>query len=115
MDWVHGSDWTSPWILALAFGQTYIKKEETNAKKIANSYLSPTWEVTNTFVVGLVIAICSLFPDAVFPIGEALIVPASLILVLLCIMSAFLVFSHSLDKNENFSKQGGMGCRAAPL
>ncbi|MGG3494400.1 cytochrome d ubiquinol oxidase subunit II [Peribacillus simplex] len=86
--------------------KAYIKKEETNATKIANSYLSPTWEVTNTFVVGLVIAICSLFPGAVFPIGEALIVPASLILVLLCIMSAFLVFSHSVDKNEIFSKRG---------
>ena len=76
----------------------YIKKEHTNATKIANSYLSPTWEVTNTFVVGLVIAIYSLFPGAVFSIGVALIVPASLILLLLCIRSAFLVFSHSLDK-----------------
>lgn len=82
------------------WAMTYIKKEETNATKIANSYLSPTWEVTNTFVVGLVIAIYSLFPGAVFPIGVALIVPASLILVLLCIRSAFLVFSHSVDKYE---------------
>ncbi|MGE7604862.1 cytochrome d ubiquinol oxidase subunit II [Peribacillus sp. NPDC097675] len=78
----------------------YIKKEHTNATKIANSYLSPTWEVTNTFVVGLVVAIYSLFPGAVFSIGVALIVPASLILLLLCIRSAFLVFSHSLDKYE---------------
>lgn len=78
----------------------YIKKEDTNATKIANSYLSPTWEVTNTFIVGLVVAIYSLFPGAVFSIGVALIVPASLILFLLCIRSAFLVFSHSLDKYE---------------
>ncbi|MEK4536265.1 MULTISPECIES: cytochrome d ubiquinol oxidase subunit II [Peribacillus] len=82
------------------WAMTYIKKEETNATKIANSYLSPTWEVTNTFVVGLVVAIYSLFPGAVFTIGVALIVPASLILVLLCIRSAFLVFSHSVDKYE---------------
>ena len=83
------------------WAMVYIKKEHTNATRIANSYLSPTWEVTNTFIVGLVVAIYSLFPGAVFLIGVALIVPASLILLLLSIRSAFLVFSHSVEQYEN--------------
>lgn len=82
------------------WSMVYINHEQTNATKIANSYLSPTWEVTNTFIVGVVVAIYSLFPGAAYTIGTVLIVPGSLILLLLTIRSAFLVFSHSVEQYE---------------
>jgi cytochrome bd ubiquinol oxidase subunit II len=72
----------------------YVNKEKTKATNIANRYLSPTWEVTNTFIVALVVAVYSLFPGAAYSLGTVLLVPGSMILLLLAIRSAFLVFSH---------------------
>lgn len=82
------------------WSMVYMNHEQTRATKIANSYLSPTWEVTNTFIVGVVVAIYSLFPGASYTIGTVLIIPGSLILLLLTVRSAFLVFSHSVDQYE---------------
>lgn len=72
----------------------YYNKEKTKATNIANRYLSPTWEVTNTFIVALVVTLYALFPGAAFTLGTVLLIPGSLILLLLAIRSAFLVFSH---------------------
>jgi cytochrome d ubiquinol oxidase subunit II len=72
----------------------YINKEKTNATNIANRYLSPTWEVTNVFIVAIVIALVSFFPGATFILGTVLLLPGSFILILLALRSAFLVFSH---------------------
>ncbi|MEI5908773.1 cytochrome d ubiquinol oxidase subunit II [Bacillus spongiae] len=75
----------------------YINRKQTNATNIANRYLSPTWEVTNTFIVAIVVAIYSFFPGAAYTFGTVLLVPGSLILLLLAIRSAFMVFSHIAD------------------
>ncbi|MBA4537411.1 cytochrome d ubiquinol oxidase subunit II [Bacillus aquiflavi] len=72
----------------------FLNKRETNAANIANRYLSPTWEVTNVFIVAVVVAIYSFFPHAAFTLGTVLLIPGSLILLLLAIRSAFLVFSN---------------------
>lgn len=72
----------------------YISREKTQATNIANRYLSPTWEVTNTFIVALVVAVYSLFPTAAYNLGTILLIPGSLILLLLALRSAFLVFSN---------------------
>ncbi|WP_160724081.1 cytochrome d ubiquinol oxidase subunit II [Bacillus sp. USDA818B3_A] len=76
----------------------YINRTKTKATNIANRYLSPTWEVTNTFIVALVVAVYSLFPRGAYTLGTILLVPGSLILLLLAIRSAFLVFSHIADE-----------------
>ncbi|NRD79963.1 cytochrome d ubiquinol oxidase subunit II [Bacillus sp. BRMEA1] len=76
----------------------YINRTKTKATNIANRYLSPTWEVTNTFIVALVVAIYSLFPKAAFTLGTVLLIPGSMILLLLAIRSAFLVFSHIAEE-----------------
>jgi cytochrome d ubiquinol oxidase subunit II len=76
----------------------YINREKTTATNIANRYLSPTWEVTNTFIVALVVAVYSLFPKGAYTLGTILLVPGSLILLLLSIRSAFLVFSNIADE-----------------
>ncbi|RFU60570.1 cytochrome d ubiquinol oxidase subunit II [Peribacillus glennii] len=76
------------------WSMVYLDREKTGATNIANRYLSPTWEVTNTFIVALVIAIYSMFPGAAYTLGTILLVPGSLILLLLALRSAFLVFSN---------------------
>ncbi len=72
----------------------YINREKTKATNIANRYLSPTWEVTNTFIVAIVVAVYSMFPSAAYTLGTVLLVPGSAILLLLAIRSAFLVFAN---------------------
>jgi cytochrome bd ubiquinol oxidase subunit II len=72
----------------------YINKTKTKATNIANRYLSPTWEVTNTFIVALVVAVYSMFPKAAYTLGTVLLIPGSMILLLLAVRSAFLVFSN---------------------
>lgn len=72
----------------------YINKTKTKATNIANRYLSPTWEVTNTFIVALVVAVYSMFPKAAYTLGTVLLIPGSMILLLLSVRSAFLVFSN---------------------
>ncbi|WP_053362938.1 cytochrome d ubiquinol oxidase subunit II [Bacillus sp. FJAT-27251] len=72
----------------------YFNRQKTRATDIANRYLSPTWEVTNTFIVALVVAVYSLFPTAAYTLGTILLVPGSMILLLLALRSAFLVFSN---------------------
>lgn len=76
------------------WSMVYINKERTNATNIANRYLSPTWEVTNVFIVAIVVALFSFFPGATFILGTVLLIPGSIILLLLAIRSGFLVFSH---------------------
>lgn len=76
------------------WSMVYINKEKTRATNIANRYLSPTWEVTNTFIVAIVVAVYSMFPTAAYTLGTVLLIPGSAILLLLSIRSAFLVFSN---------------------
>ncbi|MGD8189501.1 cytochrome d ubiquinol oxidase subunit II [Brevibacillus ginsengisoli] len=76
------------------WSMVYLNREKTNATNIANRYLSPTWEVTNVFIVAIVVALVSFFPGATFTLGTVLLIPGSLILLLLSVRSAFLVFSH---------------------
>ncbi|ALC89589.1 hypothetical protein AM500_07305 [Bacillus sp. FJAT-18017] len=76
----------------------YINKPKSKATNIANRYLSPTWEVTNTFIVALVIAVYSLFPRGAYTLGTVLLIPGSIILALLALRSAFLVFSNIAEE-----------------
>ncbi len=76
----------------------YINRRKATATNIANRYLSPTWEVTNTFIVALVIAVYSMFPKGAYTLGTILLIPGSLILLLLSIRSAFLVFSNIAEE-----------------
>lgn len=76
------------------WSMVYMNRTKTGATNVANRYLSPTWEVTNTFIVALVIAVYSMFPGAAYTLGTILLIPGSIILLLLALRSAFLVFSH---------------------
>lgn len=78
----------------------YMNKKQLKATNIANRYLSPTWEVTNVFIVGIVVALFSFFPGGTFVLGTVLLLPGSIILLLLAIRSGFLVFSHAAKDYE---------------
>ncbi len=87
---------------ALDFGtgfwsMIYSNQKHTKAGEIANKYLSPSWEVTNVFLVMFVVTLISFFPKATFTFGTVLFIPGSLILILLAIRTAFLVFAHSME------------------
>ncbi|KEO84853.1 cytochrome d ubiquinol oxidase subunit II [Tumebacillus flagellatus] len=76
----------------------YLYRKENNMTQIANRYLSPSWEVTNVFIVLVVIGTVSFFPGATAVLGTVLLWPFSIGLLLLTLRSAFLVFSHAAEK-----------------
>lgn len=83
-----------------SFWAMYYYKRHTQAGELANRFLSPTWEITNTFLVLLVVAFVGFFPNAVYILGTVLLIPVGFILILLSIRSAFMVFAYSLPKYE---------------
>lgn len=76
----------------------YYGKKDTTAANFANLFLSPSWEVTNVFLVLFVVALVGFFPGAAFSMGSLLIVPVSFVLFLLTIRSAFMVYSYTVKK-----------------
>ncbi|WP_026672719.1 cytochrome d ubiquinol oxidase subunit II [Alkalihalobacterium bogoriense] len=76
----------------------YYGRKDTKAASIANRYLSPSWEVTNVFLVLLVVALVTFFPGAAFSLGTIMVVPVSFVLILLIIRSAFMVYSYTVQK-----------------
>jgi cytochrome d ubiquinol oxidase subunit II len=89
---------------AIDFGASFwamvYLRRNTKAGDIADRFLSPTWEVTNTFLVLLVVSFVGFYPYAAFILGTILLVPVSLVLVLITIRSALMVFSHSVDRYQ---------------
>ncbi|KIL36624.1 membrane protein [Cohnella kolymensis] len=73
----------------------YGGERENRPAQTANRYLSPTWELTNTFLVLLVVATIGLFPHAAALLGSVLLLPVGLVLLLLTIRSAMMVFAYS--------------------
>ncbi|UOF90861.1 cytochrome d ubiquinol oxidase subunit II [Fodinisporobacter ferrooxydans] len=61
---------------------------------VISRYLSPVWEVTNVFLVFFFVGIVGFFPETAYYYGTALMVPASIALLLLAIRGSFYAFSH---------------------
>ncbi|MCD9020739.1 cytochrome d ubiquinol oxidase subunit II [Cohnella silvisoli] len=74
------------------------RRSGTRAAQIANRYLSPSWEVTNVFLVLIAVALVGFFPRAAFWFGSLLLLPVSLVLLLLAIRSSFMVYSYSTKR-----------------
>lgn len=79
----------------------YLNRHKMRATRIANQYLSPSWEITNVFIVLIVVALFSFFPGATYTLGTVLLIPGSIIILLLTIRSSFLVFSHATKEYKN--------------
>lgn len=74
-------------------------KKNPRAADIANRFLSPSWEVTNVFLVLLVVALVGFFPRAAYVLGTLLLLPVSLVLILLLFRSAFMVYAYSVQQH----------------
>jgi cytochrome bd ubiquinol oxidase subunit II len=78
----------------------YGGQKRTTAGLLANKFLSPTWKVTNVFLVLFVVALVGFFPRATWVLGAILLVPVSLVLILLTIRSTFMIYAYSAQKYE---------------
>lgn len=76
----------------------YYGRKDTTAASIANLYLTPSWEVTNVFLVLFVVALVGFFPHAAYALGSVMVVPVSFVLILLIIRSAFMVYAYTMKK-----------------
>ncbi|MFC4075855.1 cytochrome d ubiquinol oxidase subunit II [Salinithrix halophila] len=83
------------------WGMVYGRLKDNRAGALANRFLSPTWEVTNVFLVMLVVTLVVFFPSAVTSLALALLLPGSLVLILLTIRSALMVFAYSAPRFQN--------------
>ncbi|WP_138416749.1 cytochrome d ubiquinol oxidase subunit II [Aquibacillus sediminis] len=61
--------------------------------RIIQRYLSPVWEVTNVFLVFFFVGIVGFFPKTAYYYGTALLVPASIAIVLLAIRGSYYAFT----------------------
>ncbi|WP_028545729.1 cytochrome d ubiquinol oxidase subunit II [Paenibacillus taiwanensis] len=82
---------------SMLFGRDSNDKD-ARAAVVANNFLSPSWKVTNTFLVLFVVALVGFFPGATYSLASLLLVPVCLVLVLLTIRSAFMVYAYSVSK-----------------
>lgn len=78
----------------------YGGRRKTTAGTLANRFLSPTWKVTNVFLVLFVVALVGFFPKATWVLGAILLVPVSLVLFLLTVRSTFMIYAYSAQKYE---------------
>lgn len=76
----------------------YGNKRGTRAGALANRFLSPSWKVTNVFLVLLVVALVGFFPRAMNLLASLLIVPVALVLLLLTVRSTFMVYAYSAKR-----------------
>ncbi len=63
-------------------------------RRALHAYVNPRWEVTNVFLVLVVVAAAAFFPGLVGALGTVLLIPVSLVVVLFVIRGAFLVFEY---------------------
>ncbi|HYM40672.1 MAG TPA: cytochrome d ubiquinol oxidase subunit II [Thermoplasmata archaeon] len=61
-------------------------------REAIRSYVNPRWEVTNVFLVLIVVSAAAFFPGLVSVLGTVLLLPVSLVAVLFILRGAFLVF-----------------------
>ena len=80
------------------WSMVFAGRKGSSAADIANRYLSPTWKVTNVFLVLLVVALVGFFPFAMPLLSSLLVVPVCLVLVLLTLRSTFMVYSQMSAK-----------------
>lgn len=61
--------------------------------RVVKRYLSPVWEVTNVFLVFFFVGIVGFFPKTAYYYGSALLVPASISIILLAIRGSYYAFN----------------------
>lgn len=86
-------------VASIDFGAGFFSFYEkmTSKKHVMNDligrFLSPVWEVTNVFFVFFFVGVVGFFPDTAYYFGTALLVPASVALVLIAVRGSFYAFN----------------------
>ncbi|MCY0892452.1 MAG: cytochrome d ubiquinol oxidase subunit II [Acidibacillus sp.] len=94
-------------LAAIDFGSSYWRwhfhlRGNWRAETVAVTYVSPTWELINSFLVVIPVALVGLFPVAAFAYGTVLALPATILLILLALRGAYLQFGYA---SSRFKKQ----------
>lgn len=79
-----------------------ITGEKNLIQRIIERYLSPVWEVTNVFLVFFMVGMIGFFPDTAYYYGTALLIPASIAIILLAIRGSYYAFSMYGAKDNKF-------------
>ncbi|QQK80697.1 cytochrome d ubiquinol oxidase subunit II [Salicibibacter cibi] len=77
-----------------------VTKKDHIINQLISRYLSPVWEITNVFFVFFFVGIVGFFPDTAYYYGSALLVPASLAIVLIAIRGSFYAFENYGSKDS---------------
>lgn len=107
-------------LAALDFGAGFYRwlagmRGNAEARDVAQDFLNPVWEVTNVFLVLLVVGMVGFFPVAANIFGTALLLPFSLAIITLAVRGAAIGFSHlSKQPRPLFEAAIGVGGLLAP-
>ena len=87
-------------LAALDFGAGFYRwlaglRGHAEERTIAQDFLNPVWEVTNVFLVLLVVGMIGFFPIAAQIFGTALLLPFSLAIIALAVRGAAIGFSRT--------------------
>ena len=72
-------------------------------RRAIHSYVNPRWEVTNVFLVLIVVGAAGFFPGLVGVLGTVLLIPVSLVAILFVIRGAFLIFEYYGGGDRRFA------------
>lgn len=70
------------------------RPEGPQVRRAIHAYVNPRWEVTNVFLVLIVVAAAAFFPGLVGVLGTVLLIPVSLVAIVFVVRGAFLVFEY---------------------
>lgn len=91
---------------AIDFGSSFwrwyfLRRGNWLAQTVADTYVSPTWEFINSFLILIPVTMTGLFPKAVFAYGTILLVPATLLLTLIALRGAYWQFGYASRNKRN--------------
>ncbi len=79
------------------------RPEGAQVRRAIHAYVNPRWEVTNVFLVLIVVGAAAFLPGLVGVLGTVLLIPVSLVAVLFAIRGAFLVFEYYGGEDRVFA------------
>lgn len=91
---------------AIDFGSSFwrfyfLRKGQWPAASMAEAYVSPTWELINSFLILIPVTLTGLFPGATFAYGSVLLVPATLLLILIALRGAYWQFGYASQSDKS--------------
>ncbi len=79
------------------------RPEGSDVRRALHAYVNPRWEVTNVFLVMIVVAAAAFFPGLVGILGTVLLIPVSLVAAVFLVRGAFLIFEYYGGERRAFA------------